>query len=900
MSTFSLANPQSVSLNTTPPSGPTHLNTCEWEVAALQHAADSISADLSQNERFTSTMSTAPYSTGDFERAIFGRMSRRICELRTTSTNEKSGRTIPYNRCETYRKSRQMFSRWLPLLFAVVAFAAGAATPAPAAQPAPAATPPVPEAVTQWSQQALERIVVIRVSLAAASSVQQQIDAFDAAAEKYDGRFKRFDVHPAQIGDLSDIALEDVMREISSIATTVTSIDKVIEGRAVDLEMQLRELSALTERAKALRSDRSSGVLPEALTTRLDRIVREVAPLTAAVGDRLNEVATLQNQILTLNERIGVLQKNIDKVNAGRLRELLRFEQTPLWKVSGAALADTARNSTEFAVRNVPQALREFASDQFQDVVLHIMLLAVVFWLVLALRRSHNLAQNAQVRSRALERPASASVLVAVMASPLVYPVAPLVVRSLIVVVLLVAMLRMLTLYLDRSLWKQLFAITGLAIVDRLLMALSLEVLMQRLAELSLSAATIGVLAWALAAHVERGFGLSPPRQRYVRWLLGGGLLLSVAGVIFNVLGNSTLAAALQGGVVNSILLAAGMHAVVRVLNEMAHLIAEALERRGVRSVLRHRSQFVHSLSSICSWAGFVAWVWYATVMFRVEAPLLGALSTVLAAKWTIGAITVSLGQTLAFVLAVWLAYHVSRITQIVLNDDLLPKFPLPRGVPNAISVIANYTIVLIGIFIGAGILGIGVSNLALIVGALGVGIGFGLQNIVSNVVSGLILLFERPVQVGDSVQIGTVSGRVSHIGFRASNIRTYSGAEVIVPNSELLSAQMTNWTLSDRRRRLEIVVGVAYGTDPERVETLLMEMMKADPAVLVDPPPLVVFEAFGDSALQFRIYAWVAEFDEGPKTLHRLNVSIARVFAAEGIEIPFPQRDLHLRTVPP
>lgn len=795
-----------------------------------------------------------------------------------------------------------MISRWLPLLFAVVACAAGAATPAPAvpaAPAAPAAAPAAPEAVTQWSQQALERIVDIRVKLAAAPPLQPQIDAFDAVAERYDAHFKRFAEHPAQIGDLSDVALEDATREINSVANAVASIDKVIEGRAVDLEMQLRELSTLGEHAKDLRSDRIAGVLPEALTTRLDRIVGEIAPLKLTVLDRLNQVATLQNKILAMNERIDALRQGAAQVQAKRLRELLQFEQTPLWAVTGAALADTARNSSEFAARNVPEILGEFVIDQFQRIVLHIMLLALVLWLVMALRKSHSLVQNPQVKSRALQRPVSASVLVTLMATPLLYPAAPLVVRSVVVIVLLVAMLRMLTLYADRSLWKQLFVITGLAIIDRLLTALSLEVLMQRLALLVLGVVTIGLLAWSMKAHVERGFGLSPPRQRYVRWLLGGGLLLSVAGVIFNILGNASLAAALQGGVVNSVLLAAGMHAAVRVLNEMAHLTAEALERRGVQSVIRHRSRFVHSVSSAFSWLGLATWVFYATVLFRIDAPLLAALSAVLAAKWTIGAITLSVGRTAAFAFAVWLAFRASRITQIVLHDDVLPKFPLPRGVPNAISVIVNYGIVLVGIFIGIGILGIGLSNLALIVGALGVGIGFGLQNIVSNVVSGLILLFERPVQVGDSVQIGTISGRISHIGFRASNIRTYSGAEVIVPNSELVSTQLTNWTLSDRRRRVEIAIGVAYGTDPERVETLLIDLLKADPAVLVDPPPMVVFESFGDSALLFRIYAWVAEFDDAPKTLHRLNVSIARVFAAESIEIPFPQRDLHIRSAP-
>jgi small-conductance mechanosensitive channel len=795
-----------------------------------------------------------------------------------------------------------MISRWLPLLFGFVVYTAGAAIPAPtapAAQPAPAAAPAEPEAVTKWSQQALERIIEIRVNLGAEWSLQQQQGAFDAAAEKYDAHFRRLVERPEQIADLSDLALDDATREFNSIANSVTSIDKAIEGSAVDLEMQLRGLNELAERAKELRTDRSNGVLPEALAKRLDRIVSEIAPLTITVRDRLNQVATLQNHILAMNERINVLRQGVAQVHATRLRELLRFEQTPLWKVTGTALAVTARNSTELAARNIPEALNEFVTEQYQRIVVHLMMAALVLWLVFVLRRSHNLVQNPQVRSRALERPVSAGVLVTLMATPLMYPEAPLVIRSLTAIALLVAMLRMLTLYADRSLWRQLFVITGLAIIDRLLTALSLEVLMQRLAVLALSLVTIGVFAWSLQAHVERGFGLSPPRQRYVRWLISGGLLLSAAGVLFNVLGNATLAAALHGGVVHSVLLAAGVHAAVRVLNEMAHLTAEAFERRGVQSVIRHRTRFVHSVSTLFSWLGLITWVWYATILFRINVPLFAALSALLEKQWTIGAISVSIGRILAFAIALWLAFRASRITRIILNDDVLPSFPLPRGVPNAISVIVNYAIVLIGIFIGIGILGIGLSNLALIVGALGVGIGFGLQNIVANVVSGLTLLFERPVQVGDSVQLGTVSGRISHIGFRASNIRTYSGAEVIVPNSELLSTQLTNWTLSDRRRRLDILVGVAYGTDPERVETLLIDLLKADPAVLVDPAPMVVFESFGDSALQFRVYAWVAEFDEGPKTLHRLNVSIARVFAAEGIEIPFPQRDLHVRTLP-
>jgi chromosome segregation ATPase len=185
-------------------------------------------------------------------------------------------------------------------------------------------------------------------------ALQQQEGAFDAAAEKYETNFRRFVEHPAQIADLSDLALEDATRECNSVASTVTSIDKAIEGSAVDLEMQLRELNELAEKAKTLRADRSNGALPEALATRLDRIIGEIAPLTDTVRDRLNQVATLQNRILAMNERINVLRQGIEQVNAGRRVELLRFEQTPLWKVTGTAVAVTARNSTEFAARNIP------------------------------------------------------------------------------------------------------------------------------------------------------------------------------------------------------------------------------------------------------------------------------------------------------------------------------------------------------------------------------------------------------------------------------------------------------------------------------------------------------------------------------------------------------------------
>ena len=174
------------------------------------------------------------------------------------------------------------------------------------------------------------------------------------------------------------------------------------------------------------------------------------------------------------------------------------------------------------------------------------------------------------------------------------------------------------------------------------------------------------------------------------------------------------------------------------------------------------------------------------------------------------------------------------------------------------------------------------------------------MQTIMQNFVAGLILIFGRPVNVDDRVQIGELTGIVRRIGFRASIIRTFQGAEVIVPNADLINKQVVNWTLSDPNRRMEINVGVAYGTDPERVLKLLLTVARAHPDVLDDPAPDALFLEHGSSSLDFQLRAWTTNVGFWPNVKSALTAGINRALRDEGIEIPFPQRDLHLRSVAP
>jgi small-conductance mechanosensitive channel len=168
------------------------------------------------------------------------------------------------------------------------------------------------------------------------------------------------------------------------------------------------------------------------------------------------------------------------------------------------------------------------------------------------------------------------------------------------------------------------------------------------------------------------------------------------------------------------------------------------------------------------------------------------------------------------------------------------------------------------------------------------------LQNVVNNFVSGVILLFERPVQTGDTIEVGAVIGEVRRIGIRSSTIRTWEGAEVIVPNEKLVSAELVNWTLSDRHRRIELEVGVAYGTDPSRVVALLEGAALASAATLPEPPPHATLVAFGDSALQFRLRFWTSDLAEQFRARGEVAMGVHRALAEAGIEIPFPQRVVH------
>lgn len=233
-----------------------------------------------------------------------------------------------------------------------------------------------------------------------------------------------------------------------------------------------------------------------------------------------------------------------------------------------------------------------------------------------------------------------------------------------------------------------------------------------------------------------------------------------------------------------------------------------------------------------------------------------------------------------------------------LLEITVLQRLPLEASVRYAVTTLASYTIILIGVILGAGTLGLRWNQIQWLATALTFGLAFGLQEIFANFVAGLIILFERPVRVGDIVTVDDVTGVVSRVRIRATTITNWDRKEFVVPNKEFITGKVLNWTLSDQVNRIVINIGVAYGSDTERARNLLLKIAQSHPLVMKDPAPLASFEGFGDSSLNLVLRAFLPTFENRLNVIHELHTAIYKEFAAAGLEIPFPQRDLHVRSI--
>jgi small-conductance mechanosensitive channel len=381
-------------------------------------------------------------------------------------------------------------------------------------------------------------------------------------------------------------------------------------------------------------------------------------------------------------------------------------------------------------------------------------------------------------------------------------------------------------------------------------------------------------------------------------WALRLGGLVFLALILALVSGYSALATYVFLSSLNTAFVALA----VWMLRIMAHgLLDYTMQSSPLKRIpfLRSKANLIVSKSKLL--VDLLIGALFTTIMLVVlrvyEDPIEG-IQAVLSFGFTVGSRRITMALILIAVAFLYGSFLISWAVQAILMEGVFVRRQLQVGIRISMARLIHYAFVSVGFLLALVALGVNLRDITIIAGALGVGIGFGLQGIVNNFVSGLILLFERPIKVGDYIQIGEHWAEVKKIGLRATVVETFDQSEVVVPNSDLVSSQVTNWTLTHRLGRIIIPVGVAYGSDVPLVMQTLMECAEANPLVAKRPAPQVLFLAFGNSSLDIQLRVWVSEIDNRLQVQSELHQEIDRRFRELDVEIAFPQRDLHLRSI--
>jgi small-conductance mechanosensitive channel len=793
------------------------------------------------------------------------------------------------------------------VLLSVAAAPGTAPAQAPAAErAAEAPAPPPPEEgpyplaeITQRSEQVRSLLPQLRERLQVPERIERMQEELPRQVLLIQDARRNTRDHLAS-GTLPTRTLDDLeaswlvrQQDLAAAREALTKWGTAIDRELATLDQLVKRWKAT--RAAALESEESVAV------DQIDATLAEIGAAQDLARERAKAHYGMREQLAGVEEVVAGSLARVREVRGQQRANLLTRDAPALWEMQpledmGAGLATMRAEWRQNLV-----ALGAYLTLRQERLRLHIALTAATLLLTLSLRRraqtwgedSPELAEGAQI----FRRPFSVTLLLALSVSGFFYPAVPFVLRRIVGILLLLPALRVLPPLVSPGLRPAIYGLAAFLLSAELRQFLEPAPLFARLLLVAELCAALGILAWLGWRWRQEGAARVP---RALRELARPLALLLAFALLTNLAGYVGLSRLLEEGLLLSAYAAAIAYGAYRIAQVFLAVLLQAGFARKLRAVRVAEAGIERWVTRFLRAGAALWWAWTALDFFAIRDSALALLKAVLTTPLRLGTVEISLGIVLVFVATIFASFLISRFVRFVLEEEVFPRVVVERGASNAIATTLHYAILLVGFFLAAAAAGMDLGRVTLLAGAFGVGIGFGLQNVVNNFVSGLILLFERPVQVGDTIEVGGLQGEVRRIGPRSSTLRTFDGAEVIVPNGTLISDLVTNWTLSDRRRRLTLAVGVAYGTDPERVLEILRSVARESELVLQDPEPLCLFKGFGESSLDFELRCWIPRYEEGLVATSQLLSALHGRLRDAGIEIPFPQRDLHLRSVDP
>jgi potassium-dependent mechanosensitive channel len=573
------------------------------------------------------------------------------------------------------------------------------------------------------------------------------------------------------------------------------------------------------------------------------------------------------------------------------LQNIFVRDSQPIWSLQTSLGTEWQKQSDESFSSQLKTSIA-FSKRLPFTFLIHALFIALVatalHWMR---RRIRKLAEEKPDLERALpilDLPISTAFALSMLLVPAIYAQAPRLIHAIMGAVTLIPAAVILRRLLDRHSYPILNTIVILYFVGQLrILAASLPVLARFIFLGQVLAASV-FLVWVL-----RSWHLPPQAVqthgrvwRTIRAMAKIGLIFLPAAFLANIFGYVNLGNLLGIIFLRSAYIAAMFYTAIRIIEGLMVIALQVRPLGSLRVISLHRQMIQRRTCQVLEFLAFLLWLNVLLSFFGLRTPLIATTVAALNANLAIGSFSITPGHILAFLTTVWASFLVSKFLRFVLEEDVYHHLHLARGIPYAISTMLHYLILLLGFFVALGALGIDLTKVTILAGAFTVGIGFGLQNVINNFVSGVILLFERPIKVGDVIEVGGNVGEVSRIGIRASVIRTADGSEVIVPNGSLISSQVTNWTFSDRKRAVEVSVNVVGGADHQRVVELLKSTAAAHPGVAKEPLPQVYVLNFSAGAVTFQLRAWTDRNEEWAQLRSDLSVAVNDALAREKIAI--------------
>ena len=702
-------------------------------------------------------------------------------------------------------------------------------------------------------------------------------------------------LRPEELGDLEISWKNRVPR--------IAKSQQVVSNQAGQLYKDLTLLEQEEQIWELTLKTYAAGALPRQVERAIRDHLGAIKKVKAELRKRIDQALVLENE---LYQRETTITKILGDVTLAKERfrgSLMVAERAPLWKI------ESEWERMTLPAGGLAGLLFGQLSDAIAFVRAHLLVLGLfVFFLgvilVVAFLLSRRVVQWTQDHphfeeaASFLKRPVSLALLITLVAVLVLFAgKAPRLILSLSAILLLLPLLRLLPPLIHPAARPPLFALAALYVFDSLRNLFLVIPILDRLSFLFTDLVAITIALWLLRTARIRRLRAETPMPAYL--VLACRLVVFILGVsvIANVLGYFDLARVLSIGTLYSIYAAFALFGTARALSILSQVLLDTEAAQSLSIARRYGKVISRRISTALKFAAIILWVNAFLDFFSIKNIVLEPVTSFFTAPIAEGRINFSLWDIIAFCLVLTAAIVISRWVRILLEEDVFPRMSLNRGIPVMITTTVYYALLLLGFFFAMGMARVDINRFTLLAGAFGVGVGFGLQNIVNNFISGLILLFERPIHPGDTVEVSGVSGVVKHIGIRSSTIATYDGADAIIPNATLISEKLMNWTLTDPWRRTDIKIGIAYGSDLQQAIQILLAVAASDPNVLTEPAPAVVFQGFGENALNFELRVWTL-VRSNVDTKSQVSIAVFRALSEAGIEVPVPQRDLRLRAV--